>query len=172
MKVIENNFLDHSATAKAIVPDTFDICCEHCSSKLQVSKSDLKEGYLGAYFVECPCCNQTSYVDTIDGVDLTPKNVCFPQHFWHTSTSKGAVHIRDAEIVDCIQKGALYFEENPQNNVWHTSYGDLFIVMMKFDHEYSIYVTQDFYHTEIFANDDVVERVKMEQVAENYRLDF
>lgn len=147
MKVIRNNTKNNIK-----LPDVLKVYCNECGSELEITKDDTHIGWLGAAFINCPCCGQESMVDELDGVTLTIDNIEFPAHFNRTVLGAGEVkEIKSTEIVKEIKRGVEFFREHKNNYYWYTRYGDLFLIIFRYtdDEEYTIIVTKDFYETEI-----------------------
>lgn len=147
MKVIKNNCSNNGNSDNKI-----HIECEYCGSELEITKADTHIGWLGAAFAKCPCCNQDSMVDEIDGIELTKDNIEFPRHFSRTNKDKkGVVEIKDWKIKEQITRGIEYLMTNKDESYWYTCFGDLFLVIFNDveDREYYVLVTKDFYETYI-----------------------
>lgn len=160
IKVIKNNFNQNNLNKKVEEkPRVVHTICEHCDSELEVSEEDTHIGWLGAAFVECPCCRQETMVDELDGITLTRDNIEFPKHFYRTNKSlRDIMEISNEEIVNEIQRGIDHFRKNKDEYCWYTSYGDLFVIVFRYksNKEYCVLVTKDFYDTEIpFGTEDL-----------------
>lgn len=153
IKVIQNNFIQNDLNKKVEVKPKFvHTFCDNCDSELEISKEDTHIGWLGAAFVKCPCCGQESMVDELDGVTLTKDNIDYPIHFNRTNKDlKNVVEIQKDEVIKEIQRGIDYFRINKDEFCWYTCYGDLFVIIFRYegDEEYFVLVTRDFYETYI-----------------------
>mgnify|MGYP004566301333 FL=1 len=159
IKVIQNNFNQNNLNKKVEVkPKIVHTFCEHCDSELEISKEDTHIGWLGAAFVKCPCCKQESMVDELDGITLTKDNIDYPIHFNRTNKDlRNVVEVQKDKVIEEIQKGIDYFRTNKDESYWCTCYGDLFVIIFRYegDEEYFVLVTRDFYETDIpFEKED------------------
>lgn len=151
MKIIKDNTNNKPNTEKEI-PDVLKIHCSECGSELEITKDDTHIGWLGAAFINCPCCGQEAMVDEMDGITLTIDNVKFPMHFHRTALELGkAKEISATEIEKEIKCGVEYFRANKDAFCWCTNRGDLCLVIFRYsgDEEYWVIVTKDFYETYI-----------------------
>lgn len=157
MKIIKNNIRNRNTQLGNDI-DTLSVYCSECGSELEITKSDMHIGWLGAVYVNCPCCGRESAVDELDGITLTAENIKFPKHF--IRTNKDLRHVRavdDTEIERAIKCGINYFRESKDDFLWYTSYGDLLLFVLRYpgDKEYTVFVTKDFYETSIpFEKED------------------
>lgn len=153
IKIVKNNYNKNNISKKVEVkPKTVHTHCDYCNSELELTKEDTYIGWLGARFVECPCCGKETMVDELEGIDLTKDNVKFPTHFYKTNKElEGVKEVENEEITKQIQNGIDFLRENKDEFSWYVSYGDLFVSVFRFegDEIYSVYVTRDFYNTEI-----------------------
>lgn len=159
IKVIQNNFNQNNLNKMVeIKPKIVHTFCEHCDSELEVSKEDTHIGWLGAAFVKCPCCGQESMVNELDGITLTKDNIDYPIHFNRTNKDlRNVVEVQKDKVIEEIQRGIDYFRSNKDEFYWCTCHGDLFLIIFRYegDEEYSIFVTRDFYETDIpFEKED------------------
>lgn len=158
MKVLENNY----NTEKEIeMPYPRELICENCGSKLQYEESDLHMGEYGCMHITCPLCDCDNMLDDNENnIMLTVNNIEFPIHFNHTSKESGAKDTCNADNVKKeIQRAINYFRTNKNENEYSfsTSYGNLYINVMKFDEdeEYHITVSNNFYEMDInFEKED------------------
>lgn len=151
MKVIKDN-TGNKLNAEKKVPDVLKIHCSECGSELEITKDDTHIGWLGAAFINCPCCGQEAMVEEMDGVTLNIDNIEFPLHFNRTTLELGkAKEVGASEIKKEIKRGVEHFRNNKDDFCWYTNYGDLFLVMFRYpgDEEYWVIVTKDFYETYI-----------------------
>lgn len=97
-------------------------------------------------------------VEELKGITLTKDNIDFPTHFYRTKRGKiGVKEVENQEVVDEIKRGIEYLRINKNEYYWFTSYGDLFLIIFKYDgdEEYNVLVTRDWYETDIpFEEDD------------------
>lgn len=96
-------------------------------------------------------------VEELQGITLTKDNIRFPVHFNRTKTGKiGVKEVTDQKVVDEIKRGIEYLQINKNEYYWFTSYGDLFLIIFKYDGDEECYVlvTKDWYDTNIQFEDD------------------
>jgi hypothetical protein len=161
IKIIENNYTEGNLHSNKKYDNPIQITCDNCGSKLEITKNNTYIGWLGARHVKCPCCGEPTMVDEIDGMDgikLTVDNINFPIHFLHTNKNMRKVkEVYNTEIQEYIKRGVSYLRIHKDEQYWYTSFGDLFLVIIKYDgdEEYYVMVTKDFYDTYIpFENID------------------
>ena len=125
--------------------------CENCESVLLIYKEDVKHGFLGQAYVDCPACGKKSYLD-IEGldVDVTIDNLIFPDYFYHFGTDDSH-KLSNEEIKRYIKDGIKFFRENPDNFCYMTGSGDTAVFILNYpgDENYSITVCKGYYETEI-----------------------
>lgn len=162
MKVLKNNYSDNAVaheTRIKVEPYPRKLICEECNSELEYDKSDLEAGIFGAMHVRCPLCE---YLNMLDGnendITLTKENIKFPTHFYYSSTETGAVDTVDNDSIKKeINRAIEYFRQNKNEWHWYTAYGNLFIMVDRFegDKEYNILVTDRSWETYIpFEQED------------------
>ena len=156
MKVLKNNYnpTDIEISTKDTKPYPRVKICEKCGSELSYDESDLRMGFLGCVYVDCPLCHYDNMLEENENtITLNKENVEFPTHFWHTSVSASDAKdcCNDKEVKECIQKAIKYFRENKEAFVWFTQYGNLYIVVYRYDGDesYEVIVSNDFYTTSI-----------------------
>lgn len=154
MKVLKNNYNEvETVSNKTIEPYPRHLICEECRSELEYEESDLRMGYLGCMYLDCPLCGYENFLDTNENnIDLTVDNIEFPTHFWHTSKETGALDVCDTYgIRQDIKRGIEYFRRNKDEFDWFTSSGNLYVNIHRYegDEVYDITLSNDFYHVEI-----------------------
>jgi hypothetical protein len=155
IKIIENNYKKENPKQNNENIDEnlpIQITCEHCNSKLEITKDNTHIGWLGARFITCPCCRQEAMIEELDGITLTIDNLEFPVHFLRTNKDERNVKEVDTEeIIKDIKRGIEYFRNNKDEYYWFATYGDLFLIIFRYggDEEYYIMVTKDFYEIEL-----------------------
>ena len=162
MKVLKNNYNYNKNESNIIsTPKPYPRIhiCEKCKSELEYDKSDLRMGFLGCMHLDCPICGESNMLDENEfSITLTPNNVEFPTHFWHTSKETGAVDCCNNErIKKYVLDGIQYFRNNKDEFAWYAETGNLHIVIYRFteDEVYNIVVSKDHYSTEIpFETED------------------
>lgn len=153
MKILKNNYnYCKEKRFKNAESKSLKIHCDQCGSELEITKNDTHIGWLGALFVTCPCCGEESMVDELEGITLTIDKLVFPVHF--SRTNKEMIQVVENcpdEIVKEIKRAITYFREHKDKYFWHTSHGDMFVIVFRYegDKEYSVMVTKDFYETAI-----------------------
>lgn len=149
MRVIKNNI-----APKSPMKITFPLShtCENCGSELEIEENDVKIGFAGMAYIDCPVCNKQSflYMDELDET-VTKDTLEFPKHFYHFGESEDVVRITPEEIKQRINEAIKFFRENPNNFCWHTSSGDTSITVFNFagDQQYLITVAKDYYELDL-----------------------
>lgn len=162
MKILKNNYNNIDNYNNIVtMPNPYPrkLICENCQSELEYDKSDLRIGFLGCAHLDCPVCGHENMLDDNENsITLTPNNVEFPTHFWHTSKETGAKDCCNNETIKkYIIDGIRYFRNNKDEFAWYAETGNLHIVIYRFteDKAYNIVVNKDHYSTEIpFETED------------------
>lgn len=158
MKVLKDNSRNVEVKEENTTLYPLKINCSECDSELEITEEDTHIGWLGARFINCPCCGNEAMIDELDGITLTKDNLEFPVHFIRTAKGlRHVVEVNSNEIVNEIKKAITYFRENKDEFCWYTSHGDLFLIVFRYsgDEEYFVMVTKDFYETYIpFERED------------------
>ena len=159
IKVLKNNSINREKIKKENIPMfSLKISCPECDSELEITENDTHIGWMGARFINCPCCGYEVMIDELDGITLTKYNIEFPIHFKRTAKGlRDVVEASSDTIIEEIKRGITYFRTYKDEYYWYTSYGDLFLIIFRYsdDEEYFIMVTKDFYETYIpFENED------------------
>lgn len=158
IKVLKDNSNKVEVKEENNITYPLKINCSECDSELEITEEDTYIGWMGARFINCPCCGNEAMIDELDGITLTKDNLEFPIHF--NRTAKGLRHVVEVnsdEIIEGIKKAITYFREHKEEYYWYTSYGDLFLIIFRYsgDEEYFVMVTKDFYETYIpFEKED------------------
>lgn len=155
MKVLVNNY--NKEDIEQI--KTHKFTCENCSSELEYDESDITIGVYGAAHVRCPLCDYNNMIEDEEyDITLTKDNIEYPTHFYHTSKELGAVDICDNEHVkEAINDAIKYFRNNKDEDeyYWLTASGNMHVVVFRFEDEYDIVVTDNYYSTYIpFEQED------------------
>lgn len=79
------------------VPPPSELTCESCHKVFEEPESYI--GHYGLRFVRCPHCNYEQILN--EGIELTPQNVVYPQHF---DSYANGVSIKDEEINKWIKQ--------------------------------------------------------------------
>lgn len=120
--------------------------CEHCGQSFNVSSNEEREyGEFGLPYIICPCCNQKCYLEDEKALDITPKNLKFPDYFTQFGVSEGAVHIGDEYIEEWTKKALDYLLKNPDSHFYHTGTGDSMVIGLQYDDEIDIVVAKNYY---------------------------
>ena len=158
MKVLKNNYnqTDAETNIKIIEPYPRAKICEKCRSELQYDESDLRMGFLGCVYIDCPLCHYDNMIEENENtITLTKDNVEFPTHFWHTSVKASGAKdcCNNEEVKKCIQRAIENFRQNGDSHdyYWFTLHGKLYISVTKYDGDesYEVMVSNDFYTTSI-----------------------
>ena len=159
MKVLKNNHISttrNNATIQNAYPRKAE--CEWCGSELEYDESDIRIGYLGLVFIDCPCCGSESIIDGDEHeLRLSVSNIEFPTHFHLTSKETGAKECKDEYVKKCINMAVKFFRENKEEKYWFTQSGDSRIAVIRYsgDEVYEICVSNRFYTSEIpFEHED------------------
>ena len=153
MKVLRNNYLGNGnnvVTEEKCYPRKIE--CEWCGSELEYDESDIRIGYLGLVFIDCPCCGEESVIDGDEHeLRLSVDNIEFPTHFHLTSKETGAKECKDEYVKECISMAVKFFRENKEEKYWFTQTGDTRVAVARYsgDEVYDITVSKKFYNTEI-----------------------
>lgn len=154
MVVLKNNYNNEkSSLKKTILPYPRLCVCDNCKSELSYEESDVYVGEYGAAYVNCPLCGYDNMLDNNEkSITLTKDNVQFPIHFYHCSTTTGAVNTcTNKYIKEVIEDGIKYLRAYTDEYFYYSATGNtiVFVFKMSGDEEYQIYVTNDFYNTYI-----------------------
>lgn len=154
MKVLKDNYTKSTVEeVKKVKLYPRRLVCEVCRSELEYKESDLRMGALGCMYLDCPCCGRDNMIEENENtITLTVDNIEFPTHFFHTSKEDGAVDCcNNNEVRNCIRRAIDYFRENKKEYAWQTEYGNLYIVVFRYDGDenYEVIVTNNFYTTYI-----------------------
>lgn len=155
MKVLKNNYHEvyDNTTKIDIEPYPRTVECDGCGSELEYEKSDMEVGVYGAMHVKCPLCGYNNMLDGNEcDVTLTKDNIEFPLHFSYSSKETGAVDTCNNEhIKKEINNAITYLRNNKDGDYWFTTYGNLYILVQRFDgdNEYDIMVTDKHWETYI-----------------------
>lgn len=161
MKVLKDNYTQSNIdeAAENTKPYPRKMICEHCGSELEYEESDLRVGFLGCAYLDCPLCDGENMIEENENtITLTKDNVEFPAHFWHTSKETGAVDCCNNEAVkNAINRAINYFRANKDEYHWFTATGNLYVDVSRYegDESYEVVVTNNYYDTFIpFESDD------------------
>ena len=161
MKVLKDNYTvsNIDETIENTKPYPRKLTCEYCGSELEYEESDLRIGFLGCAYLDCPLCEGENMIEENENtITLTKDNVEFPAHFWHTSKENGASDCCNSSTVkNAIQRAIKYFRENKDEHHWFTAYGNLYVDVIRYegDETYEVVVTNNYYETSIpFERED------------------
>jgi hypothetical protein len=122
--------------------------CEKCNAELEFSADDTYEGAFGMRYIQCPICGYELMTE-LDSVDLTSDNIKFPAHFYHMGNSEDSVDIPDEEIQKWVRKGLKAFEDGEAEDFWFSGTGNVFVIILAMEDEYSIYVMKNYWECDI-----------------------
>lgn len=161
MKVLKDNYTkpNINEATENTKPYPRKIICEHCGSELEYEKSDLRIGFLGCAYLDCPLCNGDNMIeDNENTITLTKDNIKFPVHFWHTSKETGAVdYCNHEEVKKAVYRAIDYFRKNKNEYFWYTCCGNLYVGVNRYDGDenYWVIVSNNYYETYIpFERED------------------
>ena len=101
IKILKDNLKNIEVKEENIAMFPLKIKCSECDSELEITEEDTHIGWMGARFINCPCCGEDTMIDELDGITLTKDNLEFPVHF--NRTTKGLRHVVE-DIYKEIQK--------------------------------------------------------------------
>ena len=161
MKILKDNYTQSNIDeiVENTKPYPRKIVCEHCGSELQYEESDLRIGFLGCAYLDCPLCGGDNMLEENENtIALTKNNIEFPIHFHHTSKETGAVNCCNNESVKkAIERAIEYFRKNKNEFYWFTASGNLYVGVCRYDGDesYEVVVTNNYYETYIpFERED------------------
>ena len=152
IKVLKDNSKNIEVKKENIKIFPLKIKCSECDSELEITEEDTHIGWMGARFINCPCCGEEAMVDELEGITLTVDNIEFPIHFHHVSVETGAKERCNTEEIRYeLRRAITYFRENKEETDWHTWSGNLFVFVRRWsgDENYEVVVSKDFYNIEI-----------------------
>lgn len=146
MKILKDNY-----SAKTDYPKVR--ICDNCLSEIEYEKVDIRIGFLGLAYLDCPLCGHDNTLeDDEDYVTLTVDNVEFPTHFYHTSVETGAFdYCNNTEIKKYISEAINFFREHKEEYNWCCQSGNLYVHVRRWagDEVYEVVVSNNYYSTEI-----------------------
>lgn len=123
--------------------------CDNCYAELECNDEDTYEGAWGSYYVICPECGSECMVDDKLCVKLDSNNIQFPLHFSHLS--QNAVKLEDERIQKFVRHCLKSLEDAEED--WGvfslTGTGNTMVFAFKYEDEYVVYATKDYYETSI-----------------------
>ena len=161
MKVLKDNYT--KSNINEVVENTKQyprkMLCESCGSELEYEAIDLRIGFLGCAYLDCPLCGRENMIEENENtITLTKENVEFPAHFWHSSTETGAVDCcNNEEVREAINRAIDYFRKNKNEYSWYSCCGNLYVSVNRCDgdEEYWVVVSNNHYETHIpFEKED------------------
>ena len=118
IKIIKNNY-KIQPNEEPIKNNKIRIHCSECDSELEITEEDTHIGWMGARFINCPCCGKEAMVDELDGITLTKDNLEFPVHFNRTAKGlRNVVEVNSDEIIKEIQRGIASLIRNKDEYYW------------------------------------------------------
>ena len=161
MKVLKDNYTNSKINEAIAIASPYPrkLICEYCNSELEYEKSDLRIGFLGCAYLDCPLCGRDNMIEENENtITLTKDNVEFPAHFWHTCKENGAHDCcNNNEVKNAINKAIDYFRKNKDEYHWFTATGNMYVDVIKYegDESYEVVVTNNYYGTSIpFERED------------------
>lgn len=122
------------------------IKCEWCNSVLEYEGSDIYYGEFGCAFIDCPVCKTKIELPDLP-MGLTVDNVRWPQHFSHMSDK--AAHLSDDQVQTRINECLKVLKNEEPGDYAFSGTGDTMVFAFKFEDEYAVYVTQNYFETSI-----------------------
>ena len=122
--------------------------CEKCNALFEHLKEDIETGAFGCAYVICLNCGYKIYLDEEAGKTLTRKNIKFPKDF--TDHGEG-INIDDIEINEWVKKCLKILKKNKKGYgvSVETGMGNTMVFVRKYEDEYRVWVTKDYYETSI-----------------------
>lgn len=162
MKVLKNNYgkIDGSIVHGVLAnPYPRKHICEGCESELEYDASDLRIGYLGCAYLDCPLCEYDNMLDEDEhSIKLTKDNIKFPEHFYRFSKEANAVELSNNETEKYIRECIEHLRrDRDDGDYYYTGTGDTRVIAFKCDddEEYYVLVAKDSYEVEIpFEKED------------------
>lgn len=129
-------------------PKIYKTTCDECRAELEYEKNDTYIGALGSREIICPSCGKRVCVEEPEGIVLNSNNIEFPLHFM--APSDKAVNISDVEIQRWVRE-RLHTAENYAEDYGYyvTGSGDTMVFVFKYEDEYVVYVTKNYYECSI-----------------------
>lgn len=153
MKVLKDNFNTKESKVKEIEDYPRRHTCTNCFSELQYDEKDMAMGYGGYMEIVCPLCGEKNALeDNEHNITLTPDNIEFPTHFWHTCKENGAVDICNTEEIRKYLRDAInWFRKNKDEFHWFCRSGNLYVGVTRFDRDkmYEVILSNNYYEAEI-----------------------
>ena len=128
--------------------------CDECKEVFWLDEREIKIGAFGCAYQHCPACSEQVFIEDLEldkkyGLDLTSKNIVFPDHFYHST--KG-VPISDEKVTKWIRECVKACELNDQE--WGVfalqESGDTLVIAMKYEDEYRVNVCKHPYEVCIY----------------------
>ena len=155
MKILKNNYQNKKKKENTRINTTYPrkLVCENCESELEYEETDLRMGEYGCMFIDCPLCGCQNMLENNEhNITLTVDTIKFPIPFHHVSVDNGAIERGNTiEVRKELQKAIQYFRQHPDDYVWQTWSGNLFVMVRKWDGDkvYEVFATTDFYCIDI-----------------------
>ena len=117
--------------------------CDECQVELEFEYEDTYEGAFGARYVKCPECNREVWVESIDSLHLTEKNLQFPRHF----ECMDEVDVSNDEIQEWARNCLKIAKESkePCGYFVHQGTGNATVVLLVYEDGYEFVVAKNYY---------------------------
>lgn len=122
-------------TIKIIETET-EMTCPNCGGGFSFNENDISE----FNSVQCPWCNKD--------IELNSNKIVFgkfPDDFIHFSSKDGGYRLSNKEIQDIIEKIKAQEKQIKSGEFYLISTGDTCVIGIKYDNEFTIIVTKDYY---------------------------
>lgn len=138
MKVIEKK-----TEAKTLFP--MRVSCEVCGAELEVEETDMKYGEYGLWYIVCPVCGDSVYIDGVE-MKVTPDNMLYPKRFKSFEHGVPLSQEETQRYARAAYKALL--DSDLSVDFAHTGAGDTVVIGVKNADGIEIYVAKkyaDFY---------------------------
>ena len=127
-------------------PKEKEIECESCNYKFSISPNKKRcYGEYGIPYVVCERCNEKIFLYDEDCLQITPKNIEFPQHFITFGIHNDSVHINDKEIEKWVKETLDYLIKHKDETFYSYASGDSTVIGLSYSDEIRIIVARGYY---------------------------
>lgn len=126
--------------------------CDECNSLIEYDREDLCHGAYGLPHLTCPVCDcEIEILDQNEELNLTSKNIEFPQHFYHFGQIEGAVKLEDKEVQKMVRDVLNRFDPEADGDYYCTATGNTLVMACYCEEDGAImvYVARNYYETAI-----------------------